>query len=119
MLTYVKGFKAFGVKPADVAKSVVSAGQVKTIQSEPAFRYRFAKDFEEVTSALKPERLVIFVDDLDRCKPDQVLEILEAINFLAEFGRLRRRVGNRPRTRDRLRRNRLSRSRNRARADHR
>ncbi len=86
VLTYMKGFKAFGVKPGDVAKSVVSAGRVRTIEAQPAFRYRFAKDFSEVTEALKPERIVIFVDDLDRCKPEQVLEILEAINFLADSG---------------------------------
>jgi hypothetical protein len=59
---------------------------VRTIDTQPAFRYRFAKDFSEVTEALKPERIVIFVDDLDRCKPEQVLEILEAINFLADSG---------------------------------
>jgi photosystem II stability/assembly factor-like uncharacterized protein len=86
VLTYFKGLKAFGVKPEAVAKSVVSAGRVKTIESQPAFRYRFAQDFSEVTEALKPERIVIFIDDLDRCKPEQVLEILEAINFLAESG---------------------------------
>lgn len=85
-LTYMKGLKAFGVKADDVARSVMSAGRVKTIESQPAFRYRFAQDFSEVTEALKPERIVIFIDDLDRCKPDQVLEILESINFLAESG---------------------------------
>ncbi|MEO8335754.1 MAG: P-loop NTPase fold protein [bacterium] len=86
VLTYLKGLRAFGVKPDEVARSVVSAGRVKTIQTQPAFRYRFAQDFSEVTEALKPERIVIFVDDLDRCKPEQVLEILEAINFLSESG---------------------------------
>ena len=86
VLTYLKGLKSFGVKPAEVARSVVSAGRVRTIESQPAFRYRFAQDFSEVTEALKPERIVIFIDDLDRCKPEQVLEILEAINFLADSG---------------------------------
>jgi hypothetical protein len=36
----------------------------------------------EVTDALRPQRLVIFLDDLDRCRPEQVVQILEAINFL-------------------------------------
>ena len=85
-VTFGKGLKAFGVKPDALAKSVVSAGQVRTSDAQPAFRYRFARDFREVTNALSPERLVIFVDDLDRCKPEQVLEILEAINFLTESG---------------------------------
>lgn len=85
-VTYARGLKAFGVNPADLVKSVASAGQVPTIQTPPAFRYRFAQDFREVTNALKPERLVVFIDDLDRCKPDQVLEILEAVNFLVDSG---------------------------------
>ncbi|MEP7344764.1 MAG: P-loop NTPase fold protein [Gemmatimonadaceae bacterium] len=86
VLTYLRGLKAFGVEPASIAKSAIAAGRVHAPQSQPAFRARFAKDFREVTDALKPRRLVIFVDDLDRCKPDQVLEILEAINFLVDSG---------------------------------
>jgi len=46
-------------------------------------RQEFANNLSDVVNALNPQRLVIFLDDLDRCKPDRVVEILEAINFLS------------------------------------
>jgi hypothetical protein len=46
-------------------------------------RLEFAKNLGEVVEALKPQRLVIFLDDLDRCIPQQVVQILGAINFLS------------------------------------
>ena len=46
-------------------------------------RWDFAKNLKEVTDALKPQRLVIFLDDLDRCPEDKVVQILEAVNFLS------------------------------------
>jgi hypothetical protein len=46
-------------------------------------RQEFASNLKDVVEALKPQRLVIFLDDLDRCKPEQVIQILEAINFLS------------------------------------
>jgi hypothetical protein len=44
-------------------------------------RRTFAENFHDVVEALKPQRLVIFLDDLDRCRPEQVLQTLEAVNF--------------------------------------
>ncbi|MFC5861773.1 P-loop NTPase fold protein [Acidicapsa dinghuensis] len=46
-------------------------------------RQEFAENLKDVAEALKPQRLVIFLDDLDRCRPEQVVQILEAINFLS------------------------------------
>ena len=46
-------------------------------------RQEFADNLRDVVAALRPQRLVIFLDDLDRCKPEQVVQILEAINFLS------------------------------------
>ena len=48
-------------------------------------RQEFADNLKDVVDALSPQRLVIFLDDLDRCKPDQVVQILEAINFLSSI----------------------------------
>ena len=86
LLTYFKGFKAFGIDPAVLTQSVQTGGRLKQLGDKTSFRYRFALDFREVTDALSPDRLVIFIDDLDRCRPDQVLELLEAVNFLVESG---------------------------------
>ncbi|NQT16893.1 MAG: hypothetical protein HQ582_29315, partial [Planctomycetes bacterium] len=51
-----------------------------------SFRHRFAREFDHVCWALAPRRLVILIDDLDRCRPSNVLDVLEAINFLASSG---------------------------------
>ena len=46
-------------------------------------RHEFESNLNDVVTALGGRRrLVIFLDDLDRCKPEQVVQILEAINFL-------------------------------------
>ena len=54
-----------------------------TLQGKTDVRQEFARNLKEVTDALLPHRLVIFLDDLDRCGPEQVVQILEAINFLS------------------------------------
>lgn len=46
-------------------------------------RQEFAANLKDVVDALEPQRLVIFLDDLDRCRPEQVVQILEAVNFLS------------------------------------
>jgi len=48
-------------------------------------RQEFAANLGDVAEALMRQRLVIFLDDLDRCKPEQVVQILEAINFLSSI----------------------------------
>lgn len=42
----------------------------------------FEKKFEEVVDSLDIERLVIFIDDLDRCRMDATVEILETIKLM-------------------------------------
>ncbi|MDY6861917.1 MAG: P-loop NTPase fold protein [Thermodesulfobacteriota bacterium] len=41
----------------------------------------FQNDFKELLSETKIEKLVVFVDELDRCNPDTILETLEAIRL--------------------------------------
>ncbi len=41
----------------------------------------FRKDFEELIKATDYESVVIFIDDLDRCMPERVIETLEAIKL--------------------------------------
>ena len=53
------------------------------------FRDKFAKEFDAARRALRSRSnpgLVIFIDDLDRCTPSNLMEVLELINFLATAG---------------------------------
>lgn len=53
------------------------------------FRGRFKKDYKMIIGALsksrgKDWRIVIFVDDLDRCRPDKVVDVIEAIRLVID-----------------------------------
>jgi KAP family P-loop domain len=54
-----------------------------------SFRYRFEREFRETAAALRSSTspgLVVFIDDLDRCHAQNVVELLEAINFIVSAG---------------------------------
>jgi len=78
--------KGFGLDPAKLMASVSVGGGSKRKPLEPGARYQFAEEFADVTEALEPGRLVIFIDDLDRCSKENVLEVLESVNFLVSSG---------------------------------
>lgn len=47
---------------------------------------RVYDDMDKMLGALPPgTRLVIFIDDLDRCNPERVVDVLEAMNVLLAF----------------------------------
>ena len=37
------------------------------------------------TDVMPVERIILYIDDLDRCKPDRVIEVLEAVHLLLAF----------------------------------
>ena len=82
----LRGLVAFGVTPARLLGSLRRNARIRDLEAQTSFRYRFAREFEEVTRALRPRTMVIMIDDLDRCRPQNVLTILEAINFLVSSG---------------------------------
>ena len=82
-----KGLTAFGAKPGILLSSLTGGQKVRDLNEQSSFRQRFAGEFREVTDALNPNRpLVIFIDDLDRCSPANVLQVLESVNFLVSSG---------------------------------
>ncbi|MEZ5024500.1 MAG: P-loop NTPase fold protein [Chitinophagales bacterium] len=40
---------------------------------------------EQITNDLKVERIVLYIDDLDRCPPKKVVEVLQAIHLILAF----------------------------------
>src|ERR1043166_276523 len=82
----IKGLRAFGVDPAALLTSVSGSAKLSDLGAQISFRERFAAEFNDVTKALGPRSLLIFIDDLDRCRPESVGEVLEAVNFLATAG---------------------------------
>jgi photosystem II stability/assembly factor-like uncharacterized protein len=80
--------RAFGVDPAVLLSSTLSRFKLKDASAQTSFRMRFAEQFGDVTEALGPRhRIVIVVDDLDRCEPDTVRKVMEAVNFLTASGK--------------------------------
>ncbi len=74
------------LSPAKLMASLGERVRVKELDAQLGFRHEFAAGFEEVCEALHPRTLVIIIDDLDRCRPEQVVETLEAVNFLVTAG---------------------------------
>lgn len=79
-----RSLRAFVSKPASLSVGANSGAHERELQT--TFRYRFADEFREFTEVLQPYRLVVFIDDLDRCHAEQVMEVLEAVNFLVTSG---------------------------------
>lgn len=83
----LRGLRAFGVNPAELMASASKRGSISDLGAQAGFRHQFANEFADVTAALRPRTLMIFIDDLDRCQPDNVLKVLEAVNFLVSSGK--------------------------------
>jgi photosystem II stability/assembly factor-like uncharacterized protein len=81
----LKGVKVFGTNPALLLVGVREHLRLKAAVAQNDFRAQFARDFGELVQAL-PQRLVIVVDDLDRCHPAAVLDVMETVNYLTSAG---------------------------------
>ena len=66
-----RGWKAFSEKSSILLKGVDGFLGLRTAEKQTNFRANFAEEFKQVTHALGKRRLVIFIDDLDRCKPER------------------------------------------------
>jgi hypothetical protein len=78
--------RAFRVNPGEAARTVGAAASIRQLRKSASFRERFASEFADVTAAVGTKRMVIFLDDLDRCTPANCAVILEAVNFLVSSG---------------------------------
>lgn len=79
-----RGMRAFGLNPLTLITT--TSGDKNTSAIDPSARQQFAREFNDVAKSLSLGRMVIFIDDLDRCSKENVVDILEAINFLSVSG---------------------------------
>jgi hypothetical protein len=84
--TISRGLTAFGANPAALLTTTSGGSKEKELDAQTSFRQKFSADFAEVTHALGTHRMLILIDDLDRCRPEKVRETLEAVNFLVSSG---------------------------------
>lgn len=84
LMALLQTMRAFGLSPL----SLMTAQGDRQAQGrvDPSARQQFAREFNEVAKSLSLGRMVIFIDDLDRCSKENVVDILEAINFLSVSG---------------------------------
>ena len=84
LIALLRTLQGFAINP----KRLVSVNQGRDSRQgyDPGARARFAAEFRDVTQALGNNKMVIFIDDLDRCSQDNLIDILENINFMASSG---------------------------------
>jgi hypothetical protein len=71
---------AFTAALAGAVVKLISHGfTVKRTRSAPSGDEEFERRFKDLVEAAKTERLVVFVDELDRCSPAQVASVLETL----------------------------------------
>ena len=78
--------RPFPASPAILVASLDKRFSLSKAEAQTDFRQRFRSHFGQVARALQPKTMVIFIDDLDRCKPEKAAELLEAANYLSDAG---------------------------------
>lgn len=66
------------------ANAEALAKKLKTLrQADDPAQNRLANETEKLSRSL--DRIVLFVDDLDRCQPERVVDVLQAVHLLLAF----------------------------------
>ncbi len=84
LVALLRSIRGFGISPNRLVS--IDRGVESNKGYDPGARARFAKEFQDVTRALGNNKMVIFIDDLDRCSQSNLIDILENINFIASSG---------------------------------
>jgi formylglycine-generating enzyme required for sulfatase activity len=81
----VEGLQSGAAKSADDAAAAIQRERTKIYIEQIQFLEQFQNKFRDLVQAhVHPHRLVVFVDDLDRCLPEKAIEVLEAIKLFVD-----------------------------------
>ncbi len=93
-----KGMALLGLSSLQLVQVVLKHTGVSNQPGEKAgTRWLFESYFKHVTDLFGKSRLVLFIDDLDRCDRDYTRQVLEVTNFLSTSGTLFIVIGMAPR----------------------
>ena len=81
-----KGTAVYGLKYLDIVKNLLPGSSKVEGKEDVGTIEHFRKEFCLLTQALD-QRLVLFIDDLDRCDCTTVREVLELVNYLTSVGK--------------------------------
>jgi len=84
LVALLHSVRGFGINPKRLVS--IDHGRETNKAYDPGARARFSTEFKDVTRALGNNKMVIFIDDLDRCTQENLIDILENINFISCSG---------------------------------
>lgn len=81
----VEGLQSGVARDVDEAATAIQRERTKVYIEQIQFLEKFQDTFRElVKEHVSPNRLVVFVDDLDRCLPEKAIQVLEAIKLFLD-----------------------------------
>ena len=90
LATLIAVLSRLNLNPTQLMATLSDRARIRDFSSQLSFRHRFAAEFSDICDLLRHEGnagIVIMIDDLDRCSAKNLMEVLEAVNFLATAGR--------------------------------
>jgi hypothetical protein len=87
VIALFRALRGFSAKPEEMLLEAAKGASIAQLSAKVSFQMRFKEQFNDVTESFGDKQLVLFIDDLDRCAPEKILEIMEAINFLVSAGK--------------------------------
>ena len=86
LLPLIKGMAIFGLGAGEIFKPILERLGIVQRGEPIGFRRLYETRFRQLVEVLGKNRLVIFIDDLDRCECDHAIRVLETTNFLVSSG---------------------------------